>query len=109
MINNMKRIITPPYIYAIVFLLAFSQTTFAQQDHIILKAMRDEIDRSMTEMTYEGHEKPFYISYGINDSRAFSVYSSLGSLIRSAAYQNRQKSVRILVGDYEFNDESLDN
>ncbi len=78
-------------------------------DNMILKAMKDEMKRSMTEIKYEGHEKPFFISYGINDVQNFMAYASLGAMIQSGEYKSRSKSVRVLVGDYEFNDESLDN
>lgn len=65
--------------------------------------------RSMTEMKYEGHDKPFFISYGIADTKNFNVYTTLGAIVQSGEFQSRSKSVRVLVGDYEFNDESLDN
>jgi len=81
----------------------------AQDSNPIILAMRDEMKRSMTEIKYEGHDKPFYISYGITDIKNFSVYATLGALVQSGEFKNRGKSVRVLVGDYEFNDESLDN
>jgi len=84
-------------------------SSWAQNSAIILKAMQDELKRSLTEIKYEGHDAPFYISYGITDTREFNVYATLGSLVQSGEYSNRGKSVRVLVGNYSFNDESLDN
>lgn len=85
-------------------------TSWAQDSGtVILKAMTDEMKRSMTEIKYDGHDKPFFISYGINDIRNFSVYATLGAIVQSGEFKTRDKSVRVLVGDYEFNDESLDN
>jgi PmbA/TldA metallopeptidase C-terminal domain len=78
-------------------------------DHVILRAMKDEMKRSMTEIRYEGHDKPFFISYGITDVKSFSAYATLGAIVQSGQVNNRGKSVRVLVGNYEFNDESLDN
>jgi predicted Zn-dependent protease len=71
--------------------------------------MKDELKRSMDEIKYDNHDRPFFISYGITDSRNFSVYATLGAVVQSSEYRNRDKSVRVLVGNYEFNDESLDN
>ena len=65
--------------------------------------------RSMTEIKYDGHDKPFFISYGITDTKNFSAYATLGAIVQSGEYKSRNKSVRVLVGNYEFNDESLDN
>lgn len=93
----------------IIGVLAFPLTAFSQDDNVILRAMKDELARSMAELKYENHEKPFYISYTVDDARVFSVYSSLGGLYGSRDFRTREKGVRILVGDYEFNDESLDN
>jgi predicted Zn-dependent protease len=86
-----------------------SSSAVAQEENVILKAMKDEMNRSTTEIKYDGHEKPFFINYTVNDARIFSAFASLGALLRSGEFRNRSKNVRILVGNYEFNDESLDN
>ena len=113
--NNPVKLLHQPmkkFRYCSVFLGLMLMTLnplAAQDDNVILRAMKDEMARSLTEITYEGHEKPFYISYGILDSKTFIVFSSTGSLVRSNELKKRQKSVRIMVGSYEFNDESLDD
>lgn len=86
-----------------------NNSLFAQEESVVLRAMKDELARSTNELKYENHDKPFYISYLIDDASVFSVYSSLGGLFGSRDFKTRDKNVRILVGDYEFNDESLDN
>lgn len=84
--------------------------TAAQEEQpIILKAMQDEQQRSMKELKLDGHEPPFYISYSINDSKKYFYSASMGSLVRSDSTTYRGKNTRVLVGDYDFNDESLDN
>ncbi len=76
--------------------------------HVIEKAMQDELKRSMEELSYEDYNKPFFISYSINDIEGISITSSLGAILYSNQLPVRNKSVRVLVGDYDFNDESLD-
>jgi predicted Zn-dependent protease len=80
----------------------------AQDDNIILRAMNDEMKRSMTELALPGYEKPFFISYTVTDSRELAINASLGALVRSTAFPGRVKDVRVMVGNYDFNDESLD-
>lgn len=95
-----------------IFILAIGIIIPARAQHnepVILRAMQDELKRSMTELKYEGYDAPFFISYGIVDVTNYSSNAILGALVQSGAYKNREKSVRILVGSYEFNDESLDN
>lgn len=80
-----------------------------QQEDFILKAMKDELARSMDDLKLEGFDKPFYISYTVNDIDIFNVVATLGATFDSQDLPFRGSSVRILVGSYEFNDESLDN
>ena len=81
----------------------------AQQEDVILTAMKDELNRNMTELSLKDHSKPFFIGYGIDDYKVYTAYGTLGSIINASDVKRRSKNVRILVGDYEFNDESLDN
>lgn len=97
-------------VYTYIFALGIVASARAQSnDPVILRAMQDELKRSMTELKYEGHDAPFFISYGIADVTNYNAYAILGALVQSGEYKNRDKSVRILVGNYEFNDESLNN
>lgn len=71
--------------------------------------MKDELARNMKELHYEGFERPFYISYSIDDVSQTEIAATMGALLRTDQNRNRTKNVRVLVGDYAFNDESLDN
>ncbi|MEO8472632.1 MAG: metallopeptidase TldD-related protein [Chryseolinea sp.] len=92
----------------IIFGRIISPVAAQSDERVILKAMKDELKRSM-EIRETGYDKPFYISYRIDDLKNYTVYASLGAIIQAGETKNRAKSVRVLVGDYEFNDESLDN
>lgn len=94
---------------ASIILLLWSLAVQAQTDSVILRAMQDELGRNMKDLRYKGFESPFYISYSIKDINQYEVAATLGALLRSNANRNRLKNIRVLVGDYEFNDESLDN
>jgi predicted Zn-dependent protease len=96
---------------SILFLstLFFVNVVSAQED-IVLKALQDEINRNLADLRLPDHEKPFFIMYGIVDQKTYSFSASLGSLTRSSDNHNRYRSTaRVLVGDYSFNDESLDD
>jgi predicted Zn-dependent protease len=97
-------------LYICILAIGLVTTARAQgNEPVILRAMQDELKRSMTELKYEGHDAPFFISYGVVDVTNYSSNAILGALIQSGEYKNREKSVRVMVGTYEFNDESLDN
>jgi predicted Zn-dependent protease len=81
-----------------------------QEFNVLQKAMIDELDRNMKELRLEGHDAPFFINYTLTDQTSTKIFASLGALIASSESPQREKtSIRVLVGDYDFNDESLDN
>ncbi|MGC3946885.1 MAG: metallopeptidase TldD-related protein [Chryseolinea sp.] len=92
----------------IAFGVLTSVELFAQSDEVILRAMQDELKRNM-DIRETGYDKPFFISYGLTDVNSYSVYASLGAIVQAEESNNRGKAMRVLVGDYGFNDESLDN
>jgi len=92
-------------------LVILSLSVFGQEKlNIVQRAMRDEMERNMKELKADGFEKPFFINYSLIDITGYQMTASLGALVHSVEMKNRATtSVRLLVGDYEFNDESLDN
>jgi len=77
---------------------------------VIQQAMRDEMERNMKELKADGFDKPFFINYTLLDETSWQMNATLGALVSSLESKNRAAlSIRLLVGDYEFNDESLDN
>jgi hypothetical protein len=94
----------------ILLLFIFSFAAAQEKLSIVQQAMRDELERNMKELKTDGFEKPFFINYALQDQTATSISASLGALTRSSETKTRTaQSIRLLVGDYEFNDESLDS
>jgi hypothetical protein len=99
-------------LYSILLAIIFPVVCHAQsqRDDVILRAMQDELDRNMKELTLPNHDKPFFIMYNIQDRKSYDITATLGSIVQSSERPARFKSnTRILVGDYEFNDESLED
>src|SRR6186713_921084 len=98
--------------YILLLLIAPMFTAMGQEqsDDVILKAMQDELARNMKELKLPDYDKPFFIMYGIQDQKSYSIAATLGSIVRSTEKSIRFKSnTRVLVGDYAFNDESLED
>jgi len=68
----------------------------------LLRAMRDELARSMTELRLDTMPKPYFISYRIDEITSLDASGSRGSLISSNAGRSRHLSVELRVGDYAF-------
>lgn len=82
----------------------------AQDDlNTIERAMKDEMDRSMSELKSDKYDAPFFIRYRVVDADNIDVLASLGSIQQTYQVPSRSKEIRVMVGDYSFNDESLDD
>ena len=73
----------------------------AQQADPVLDAMKTELKRSTT-LTLNQLEKPYFVSYTVDDIHSWSASAMLGALISANSNSYRVPSVRIRVGDYKF-------
>ncbi len=93
----MTRFITLLAIFGILF-----QALHAQTDNDLLKAMRDEIDRSIENLQIESLEKPYYIEYKLTLRHNYIIKAFYGSLTESSDSRMAQLTVSVRVGDYKF-------
>lgn len=68
---------------------------------MILKAMRDELQHSRA-LDSVKLDKPYFISYGIEDGELFAATATLGGLITSTSTLFRVPRIEVRVGDYAF-------
>ena len=69
---------------------------------VVLKAMEDELKRSMKGLGEKGSPPPYFISYEITDTESAYVTASFGALRASAANRWRLLDVDVRVGDYQM-------
>lgn len=82
-------------------LIAFSGVLSAAQPDPVFDAMQAELKRSMT-LTLNQLDKPYYLSYTVDDEHTWSAAATLGGLISSSVNDYRVPRLRIRVGDYNF-------
>ena len=81
---------------------AFAQTI---DDDVILRAMRDEMDRSRQLRVIGGSDDaPFFISYTLSDIESFHVNASMGAPVSVNRNHARVPAVQVRVGSYDFDD-----
>ncbi len=86
-------------------LLVFLSATFAcAQDDVALKAMKDEMARSITELQLQKMDKPYFLAYRMDEINQTVVSAMLGSVTEEQPSRVRLIGVEIRVGDY-----ALDN
>jgi hypothetical protein len=93
--------------FAIAVAMAASASRAAAQasgdDDAILRAMREELDRSrQLRAVGGGDETPYFISYDITDADDFHVSASMGSAVSVGRNRFRVPSIEVRVGSYDF-------
>lgn len=67
----------------------------------ILKAMLEELDRSMAHLQLPGFEKPYFIEYRIEDVEDFETRASYGASEGAQHSHARVARISVRVGDYK--------
>ena len=93
----MKKII----LFFVLF-VSFFELSFSQNKDDILRAMRDEIKRTMNELNISSLQKPYYIEYKLVFRNPFTVSSTLGSIVDQSNQKSANLNVGVRVGNYKF-------
>ncbi len=85
-----------------VALLVVSTAAFGADDSsAVLKAMHDELQHSQG-LDSVHLEKPYFISYTVEDGESFGAVASLGGIIGKTEARFRVPRVQVRVGSYQF-------
>ena len=68
----------------------------------VMRAMRDELARSMAQLQLENLEKPYFISYRVRDARNQSVAAQFGSALGRGENRSRAVTIEVRVGSPAF-------
>lgn len=85
----------------IALLLASNNCAFAQDD-VIFKALKDEMDRSMSSLKIKGHEAPYFIAYSVKEKDIVRIAASFGAVSSKNVDKDRDLNVELRVGDYDL-------
>ena len=87
-------------------LLAFiAPPAFAAEEEpggVVMQAMRDELGRSMQALQMARMEKPYFLSYRIDDIQGEQAIASFGALTDATRSRSRMLSVEVRVGSPEL-------
>ena len=96
-----RRILARASACAAALTISAGFALIAAQPDAVLDAMQAELKRSMT-LTLNQLDKPYYLSYAVDDEHAWSASASFGGLISSNDTDYRVPRLRLRVGDYKF-------
>jgi TldD protein len=96
-----KRVLAGAACLGCVAFLGWSQN--APDDDVIMRAMRDELDRSrQLRVVGGGDDVPYFISYQVTDAEEFQVSASMGAVVGQGRNKYRVPDIEVRVGSYDF-------
>jgi hypothetical protein len=98
----MKKTILFTFCFLLLLPFSFKAETGTAETDIVIKAMQDEMKRSMKSLKIEKMEKPYYLEYTIVDLRQISIEAGFGALLKSGESHQRILKVGVRVGDYRM-------
>ncbi len=98
--STAMKVLTGAALLASVGFFALAQTV---DEDVILRAMRDELDRSrQLRVVGGGDEVPYFIQYMLSDIENFRINAVLGAAVSVSHNRVRVPDVQVRVGSYDF-------
>ena len=72
------------------------------EDGVLLRAMRDELARNMAQLEVRQLDKPYFLSYRVEEGEAVVASASFGALLQRNRRRDRTLTVELRVGSPEF-------
>jgi TldD protein len=71
-------------------------------DDTLLRAMRDELQRSKQLAVVAGQDAPYFFSYSLTDAETLRISASMGAVVNVSRNHFRSPSTDVRVGSYDF-------
>jgi len=99
----MRRIFCLSFLASFLFLLALIPTYAAdpKPDDIVLRALHEEMERSIGKLKLDSVQAPYYVEYRVTDVDEFEASAIFGSLRTQQRQHVRVLRVVVRVGDYK--------
>ena len=91
----------------ILCLTAFADLLADARSEMFFKVLGDEIQRNMSQLVMEKLERPYFISYTIDDVQQLEITASLGQLLRSQLERSRYLTTDLRVGNYQLDNSNF--
>lgn len=73
----------------------------------VMRALTDELERSMRDLVIEGLPKPYFIQYNAQDRRTLTLQAGYGAIVRADQDRMRFATSRVRVGSYALDNTNI--
>ena len=81
------------------FIIPLICPSLQAQESILMRALRDELERTMEKLQLADMDKPYFVAYRVQEVVNLQVVASLGGELRRREDSGRHLSVEVRVGD----------
>jgi len=84
------------------WLISQSSELSIPNDEMLLRAMRDELQRSKQLAVVSGADAPYFFSYSLTDAETLRISAANGAVVNIARNHFRSPDAQVRVGSYDF-------
>lgn len=84
------------------WLISQSSDPSIPADEVLLRAMRDELQRSKQLAVVAGKDAPYFFSYSLTDAETLRISAANGAVVNVAHSRFRSPDAQVRVGSYDF-------
>ncbi len=84
------------------WLISQSSDPSIPADEVLLRAMRDELQRSKQLAVVAGKDAPYFFSYSLTDAETLRISAANGAVVNVAHSRFRSPDAEVRVGSYDF-------
>jgi len=85
-----------------VWLISQSSELSIPADETLLRAMRDELQRSKQLAVVAGKDAPYFFSYSLTDAETLRISAASGAVVNVSHSRFRSPDAQVRVGSYDF-------
>ncbi len=99
--------------YFLIFLILVSLSISAvaqvkaDDSDILMKALEDEMARTISQLQLKDFGKPYFVEYAASDEENFAVSAKFGALQNSGFDHSRNAAIQVRIGNYDFDNTNL--
>jgi predicted Zn-dependent protease len=97
----MMRRILLTLLSAVLLVLMSATVAASPSDDVVLRALREEMERSRDKLKMEGVQPPYYLEYRVTDLDEFEASAVFGALRNQQPKRGRILRVVVRIGDYK--------
>src|SRR5574344_2388160 len=97
-------------LFAVAILLlqtAVSEVQANSNDGSAMRAMRDEMKRTISQLQIENLEKPYYVEYSLVRKKSYAAKAENGAVSVCDDNEYVRLSVNVRIGDYKFDNSNF--